>query len=216
MERTLLLRKKSPNIRLRSYASQTYTRQLIGWLNREKKRKGYERVVQLIVAIRRLTKMVDPEYICAEWDEHYGLNMPKRGYSFREWSTLFARICSELRRHRVFPRLDRFFKNGKWHAEWCSNARTDWMYSSRADLREEPLTVTDAIVEVVRAATDGFIDLVRECRYCRRWFAAALRTQVFCSPQCQRKHYWSSSSWKAHRRIYMRRYRRVKSLPNVK
>jgi hypothetical protein len=94
--------------------------------------------------------------------------------------------------------------------------REKWMRSSQADLREQPLTLTDAVVEIVRAATDGYILLLRECRNCGRWFAAGLKTQVFCSPECQKKHYWSGASWKAHRRAYMRRYRKIKSLPNVK
>jgi hypothetical protein len=199
----------------RSYASRIYTYRLIGWLNSATKRKGYGRVIRLIANIRRFTDIVDTERICVDQDEHDGLNMPKRGYSFREWSRLFARISRELRRHKVFPELSRFHEDGKWSVEWRSNARTEWMYTT-ADIRDRPVTATDAVVEVVRAATDGYIQRIRKCRCCTRWFAAALKTQAFCSQECQRKHYWSSSSWKAHRRAYMRRYRRIKSLPNVK
>jgi len=200
----------------RSYAGRTHTFHLIRWLNRPKKRKGYACVIRLIGDIQRLTTILDPDHICADWDEHYGLNLPKRGYSHREWRKLFARISTELRRHKVFPELSRFQANGKWIADWRPNTRTEWMHSSIADLRDQPVTVTDAVIEVVKAATDGFIQQIRECRCCRRWFCAVLKTQLFCSPECQRKHYWSSSSWKAHRRVYMRRYRKIKSLPNVK
>ena len=216
MNTTQLLRPKLLRSRARLYASQIYTYRLIGWLNSSKKRAGYGRVIRLIADIRRLTRLVDTESICVEWDQHRGLNMPKRGYSLREWRSLFARICKELQCHKVFPQLSRFHDDGKWTVEWRSNARTEWMRSTQADLREQPVTLTDAVVEVVEAATNGFIERIRECLCCQRWFAAALKTQVFCSPECQRKHYWSSSSWKAHRRAYMRRYRRIKSLPNIK
>jgi hypothetical protein len=33
--------------------------------------------------------------------------------------------------------------------------REKWMRSSQADLREQPLTLTDAVVEIVRAARGG-------------------------------------------------------------
>jgi hypothetical protein len=221
MTPTQLLRhdatKKQPSPRRRS-ASQIFTYRLIGWLitAKRKKNKSYQRAAQLIHDIQRMTRILDTENICVDWDEHRGLNMPKRGYSFREWKMLFARISAELQRHRVFPRLDRLFDDGTWNAEWRSNTRTDWMRSSQADLREQPVTLTDAVIEIVRAATDGYILLLRECRNCGRWFAAGLKTQVFCSPECQKKYYWSGATWKAHRRAYMRRYRKIKSLPNVK
>jgi hypothetical protein len=202
--------------RRRSYAGRIHTVHLMNWLNSSKKRNGYARVIRLLADVQRLTTIVDPEYICTDWDEHNGLNLPKRGYSHREWRTLFARISNELRRHRVFPELSRFQADGRWIADWRPNTRTEWMRSTIADLRDQPVTVTDAVIEVVRAATNGFIQQVRECKCCHRWFCAVLKTQLFCSLECQRKHYWSSSSWRAHRRAYMRHYRKIKSLPNVK
>jgi len=111
------------------------------------------------------------------------------------------------------------FRDGLWFAQWCSNSRLEWLSPKWAECREwtdRTRTDTDAVVEVVKVATNGFIDKIRECRRCNRWFGAGLKSQVFCSLDCQRKHYWSSSSWKAHRRSYMRRYRKIKSLPNVK
>jgi hypothetical protein len=202
--------------KFRSYACQTFTYQLIRWLNGANKRRNYERVIRLIANIKRLTEILDTERICIEQSRFDGLNMPKRGYSFREWSTLYDRISGELRRHKVYPALTRLHGDGKWSLDWESNSRTAWMRSTQADLRDQPVTATDAVVEVVRAAADGYIQRIRQCRGCACWFAAALKTQVFHSPKCQRKHYWSSAGWKAHRRIYMRRYRRIKSLPNVR
>lgn len=228
MRRTELLRRSSPTTRKaveenfvwrprkRIPDAEVYTGYLIRWLRSAKKQKEYNRVVRLIADIQRFTKIVALDMICEEWDEFRGVNWPKRGYTIREWETLYTRISKELRRHKVFPRLARLFEDGKWGVEWRSNNRKEWMHSSQADLRETPKTATDAVVEVLEAAKEGYIARIRQCRRCGEWFAAGLKTQVYCSRECQRRHYWSSSNWKAHRRAYMRRYRRIKSLPNVK
>lgn len=188
---------------------------LIRWLREAKKRRGYNRVVRLILDLQRFTKIVDTETICVEWNEFYGINLPKRGYKTAEWETLFRRISRQLERHKVFPQLARF-DEGKWLVDWRSNKRKDWMHSSIADLREQPKTETDAVMEAVKAATSGHINLIHPCRRCGEWFTALIKTQVYCSRDCQRRDYWTSASWKAHRRRYMRRYRRVKALPNIK
>jgi hypothetical protein len=218
MSQTQLLQGKLRKSRLRIYASQRDSYRLIEWLNGSKKTKKYARVVRLISDLQRLTKIIDPERISADGEWHWGLNLPKRGYSIREWSAVFKRICRELERHKVFPQLTTY-RDGFWFAEWCSNRRKEWLSARWAECRgwsERTSTATDAVVEVVKVATDGFIERIRQCRLCGRWFSAGLKTQVFCSRECQRKHYWSGSSWKAHRRCYMRRYRKIKSLPNVK
>ena len=202
--------------RKRMSRSRVYGNQLLGWLRWEKKRKGYSHVTQLIDDIQLLTKMIDPESISV--DPHFGLNAPKRRYSDRQWSRIFRRICKELQRHKAFPQLTTY-RDGQWFVEWCSNTRKEWLSTKWADCRgyaERPISDTDAVMEVVRAVTDGYIELIRRCARCGEWFGAGLKTQVYCSRKCQRQHYWSSASWKAHRREYMRRYRRIKSLPNIK
>jgi hypothetical protein len=51
---------------------------------------------------------------------------------------------------------------------------------------------------------------------CSKWFFARFSHQKFCKTLCQQKHYWQSPEWKNRRRAYIRGYRQIKSLPNVK
>jgi hypothetical protein len=186
---------------------------LFRWLTERENRNDYNRVVRLIADIKRLTKIVHPKRQCLDRDDAcYGINLPKRGYSTREWAALIARISMELKRHKSFPELDHF-RNGTWRVNWLWNEKKS---SRRVALRERPVTATDAALEIVRAAEFGYLEAIRQCRRCGKWFLAGLKTQVYCLRECQRQAYWSDPRWKAHRRAYMRKYRRIKSLPNIK
>jgi hypothetical protein len=46
----------------------------------------------------------------------------------------------------------------------------------RKYLREQAKTDnTDAVIEVMRVAETGYIEVIRRCRHCGNWFAAALK-----------------------------------------
>jgi hypothetical protein len=74
---------------------------------------------------------------------------------------------------------------------------------------------SNALTGVVILAQQGTLNRLRECLRCGNWLYARFRDQKVCSTKCQQAYYWSSSEWKAHRRVWMRDYRQKIALPNV-
>ena len=87
----------------------------------------------------------------------------------------------------------------------------DWMRGRGNALRPE-----DAMWPMLQLVRQGYLNRVRHCELCRKWFYARFRHQTFCGTICQQKHYRSSSEWKAHRSEWMRDYRQLKQSGKVK
>jgi hypothetical protein len=84
-----------------------------------------------------------------------------------------------------------------------------WLPVRRGDLQW-------GLLSLVKVCEEGDVGRIRRCSKCSKWFYARFRHKKFCSANCQQSHYRSSEEWKAHRRRWMRRYRAIKQLPNVK
>lgn len=62
----------------------------------------------------------------------------------------------------------------------------------------------------------GLVHRLKTCKECGAWFYAQFSHRRFCKRGCQQRHYRSSPTWKAKRRKWMRNYRKIAALPNVK
>jgi hypothetical protein len=67
----------------------------------------------------------------------------------------------------------------------------------------------DAVSYVLDLAPKGYVQRVRQCSECEKWFYARVKDQRFCSQRCQQKFHTTSEKGKARRREYMREYMRT-------
>lgn len=68
--------------------------------------------------------------------------------------------------------------------------------------------VGEVVWRIAALGRSGFLDRLRRCVRCRKWFYARFRHKQACSTVCQRAEYKASPEWREHRREYMRHYRR--------
>jgi hypothetical protein len=85
--------------------------------------------------------------------------------------------------------------------------------SVRIELKPPHSQAGRALTQLCEA---GLIYRLRTCKACGAWFYAQFRHRRFCTTKCQQKHYRSNPKWRAHRRKWMRDYRKIVALPNVK
>jgi len=139
-----------------------------------------------------------------------GRKVPHRKIkNMEEWAqqaALDARcdaLNRELAKYSFHPRLT------SWpgpFVQWT----IDWIWRSSGARSPYPFKFNDpqAMQLIFDLAVAGYLNRVRRCGHCQRWFYAKLRTQKFCSFKCQQKDYTQSPEWKEHRRRYMREYYR--------
>ena len=63
----------------------------------------------------------------------------------------------------------------------------------------------------IRTLTDrngSWIDRIRRCKTCDKWFLAIVEHQTHCTDNCRKKRASTSEEFKERRRIYMQEYRR--------
>ena len=136
----------------------------------------------------------------------------------KKHTNLFVQINKRLATHSFIPVLA-FPSEFGWVVEWLppSHPKIDYLDRSiRGEKSGPALNESLAILAIVELSKLGAITRVRSCSHCGKWLFARFRHQKFCNTSCQQAHYWKSEVGKAQRREYMRRYRRVKTLPNVK
>lgn len=114
-------------------------------------------------------------------------------------------IITQARAQFVPTRQDINFEAGTYTLD--NRWRLEWYYPGE---RRQAAGFKNgyALRCLIALAEDGTLFKVRECRHCGQWFYARSSQNWFCSKKCQQAHYWKSPEWKAHRREYMRRYRR--------
>jgi hypothetical protein len=136
----------------------------------------------------------------------------------KKHQNLYLQINRRLASYSMIPVFARATEFG-WKVEWSpiSSPMIDYLgRTSRRKPSGRPLNESLAVLAIVELSTAGLITKVRKCSQCGKWLFAKFRHQKFCGESCQQAHYWKTESGKAQRREYMRRYRRVKALPNVK
>jgi hypothetical protein len=60
---------------------------------------------------------------------------------------------------------------------------------------------------ILKAATEGQISRIRECRFCQKWFLAKRVRQAYCSAGCRQQAFRATPEGKRKRAAYMRAYR---------
>lgn len=191
-------------------------RDLIHWLNEDKENPAQRRIIEILSDLQELSKILEPQDMTSLTDSFPGpckegrLLVPRKAQQHR-YDTLLKKINNRLRRYRVFAQLAfpvEFGWSVRWYADWHARHRGDYIFV--------PSTEGEAALVIVALAKDALLDRIRNCKFCGTWFYARFKHQEFCQTGCQQKHYAANPEWQAHRRKYMRRYRRIKSLPNVK
>ena len=65
----------------------------------------------------------------------------------------------------------------------------------------------DAVFGVLRLASYGFLDRLRQCLTCQKWLYAHPSHKKFCNSACQLKYFSATPRQKEKRAEYMRDYR---------
>jgi hypothetical protein len=227
----------SHTLRARHYAGEDEAVDLAEWLNKKGESASKRRIGELLRDIHEFHGMSAPSESSVDfqkgsrrvsarilYDKEILTEAPeqKRSKELRQrnknYLNLYSRINRGLASYSMIPVFANLTELG-WTVEWLpiSDPRID--YLDRAARRKKvgrPLNESLAVLDIAELSKLGLITRVRNCAHCGKWFFARFRHQLFCGESCQHAHYWKSESGKAQRRKYMRGYRRIKSLPNVK
>jgi hypothetical protein len=63
-------------------------------------------------------------------------------------------------------------------------------------------------IRILCRRNGDWIDRVRRCKACERWFFAVVEHQTHCSDRCRKRRAATSDEFRDKRRLYMREYRR--------
>ena len=102
-------------------------------------------------------------------------------------NTTLMRIGKELARYKSYPKLE-FQVDDQWviNRVWSNTPGVD------------------AVHALLTVAEMGFLDRVRQCRKCGKWFFARFRHSVACSTECQQASVLVSLESKARKAKRMR------------
>jgi hypothetical protein len=197
----------------RYYPGRIEADEILPWLNRPSKTPGQRRINELLSAIHAFHSVSFPSDSGLRGVESNGkfrmarMLLVKQKKDIKRASHAFKRIYRAMSGYVLTPLFTHATEFG-WQVQWFPPARRHF-----SKQRETEVFV---LLNILELAKQGQIERLRRCDECTKWHFAKFKHQRFCSTECQQKHYKKSPEWKAHRLAYMRRYRRIKNLPNVK
>jgi hypothetical protein len=208
------MRSRTPRRRLDEGQHQAFTTAgeedrvvLIEWLNAAVGSKSYLRVRQLINNVYTATLAGD----AAVRDRVYVHVGPaellhEKAQRRHEIDRLLRPISDSLRRYVFHPRLV-FLMTGqrRWWFDLIGDPVSGDYKLVRADGRR--VYEADVIFGVLRLASWGFLDKIKQCLTCQKWLYAHPSHKKFCDSTCQLKYFASTPSQKEKRAAYMRDYR---------
>ena len=173
---------------------------------------SYQRVQKLLTDINRATAARD-----AALRDHIYIHVNRGGDSKdltliekrrrrREIDRLLGPVCSALKGYVFHPRLI-FMMAGRqsWWFDLVGDAVSgDYKYT-REDGRR--LYEADAVFGILRLASNGLLERVKQCLTCQKWLYAQPSHKKFCEKPCQLKHFSFTPRQKEKRAAYMRDYR---------
>jgi len=109
-----------------------------------------------------------------------------------ELEELVDRINRQLCRYRLYPLLGTVNSRLPIKFSWTSASSL----------------VGSLVADIVQLASSGYIERVRKCDECEKWYYARFINQRFCGRHCRQRNYTTSEKGKARRREYMRAYMR--------
>jgi len=186
----------------RVYGGEPWGSGLITWLEKNRERARGRRIQLLLREMREITgTLEDPVYGYTQTGIPTTIRRARSREAAVRNERLALRVNRRLRHYRLWPEL--IFgivrrSPSKWRARWHAEGER-----SRTP---DTLSEADAVLRILRLAESGYVDRVRECAECDRWFFARFRHARFCSPACQQRNYRESPEWKERRNAYMRDY----------
>jgi hypothetical protein len=191
---------------------------LADWLNDRNGTEEAGRILLLMEDVREAVALAKKLYpLLLDRRPESALNSHHRA--------VVKRINERLLVYRVSPQIAPPIGPGMWLAPtWIPvnfgrNLSSVWSPSKTGGVRRGLKASMDEIgmvLTILVLARDGRLDRVKQCKQCHRWFYARVLHQEFHELKCQQVFYKSSDEWKAHRRLWMQDYRRVKESENVK
>jgi hypothetical protein len=209
---------------------------LVEWLNGRKEAASKDRVIQLLRDIHSFYGLSELGESYTSFPSHpftmarmllaKGIRaeapitkLSKRvRQTIREHSRLYRDINRRLSSYSFIPIFGQPTELG-WLVDWLPITHPSLDFLPRAGQQKKSRVHVNeslAVLAIVELSKLGTVTRVRDCRQCGRWFFARFRHQKFCNASCQQTFYWKSDAGRASRRDYMRRYRRIKSLPGIK
>jgi hypothetical protein len=182
---------------------------LIEWLNAAVGTKSYERVSKLIRNIRAADAAVDSalrDSVFIHVGRTGDIIPAEKRRRRREVDELLLPVSRAFAEYVFHPRLTciLFDKRRWWFDLFGESVRSDYKFTRPNGRR---VYEADAVFGVLRLASYGFLDRIRECLTCQKWLYAHPSHKKFCSSACQLKYFASSPRQKEKRAVYMRRYR---------
>jgi len=191
---------------------------LIAWLNASKGSSEHSRLVELVNSCRRLSTRY--------WEliERYPgtpaagsprPRSPKARREVKQWFLLLKELNARLSRYRLYPSFEPMTDDNIWFLSWMTPHKEKQLRLTYPNgLYAGVMGESQAVLDLVQLAQKGFVDRLRVCP-CGTWFFARFSHQRFHDPECQQRFYRSSEQWKASRRAYQRKYRRLVSTRKV-
>src|SRR5262249_2111031 len=132
---------------------------------------------------------------------------PEKVRRRREVDRLLRPIDTTLRGYVYHPRLiSTQLGRSHWWFDLYGDPVADDYRVTRASGRR--VYEADAVFGVLRLASYGFLDRVRQCLTCQKWLYAIPAHKKFCNKECQLKYFGGTPQQKEKRAAYMREYRR--------
>ncbi len=121
---------------------------------------------------------------------------------------------AEYRRRveRIRADVDRYYARPSFSGVSPSNS----IHLAGIPMRGVPGDATEAAEIFFYLGQDGYLDRLRKCNACGKWFYARVIHKFSCSVACQQKYFRTSKEWKERRAKYMRDYRRLQATRNVR
>jgi len=178
---------------------------LIKFLNKTKTSSGKKivEILEKMLELEEMTRPIKPEepmWAAVEWEK----TDPKKYQVHWEIEKRRVSLERELSKYRFTPHAAVAMGGGGKHpSEWSV-----WWRGNVASEQEKRLRMraSEALELILKLTQLGELTRLRRCTQCKKWLFARFRHQTFCSTECQQRNYTTSDIWRAHRRVYMRRY----------
>jgi hypothetical protein len=173
---------------------------ITGTLNSDDQARA--RVIPLLRMLKQLGEMEI---------ELYGENNKARNQQdYRLFSALAASVSTAYARYpghsviQINPLV--VDETGQQKPLWAGQRGYRWAHQPASPVLFQELIAVRFIEE---GDEQGWLNQVRECRVCQRWFFARKRGQHHCSPKCGKKEYQSTEKYRAWRhRHYLNHVKR--------
>jgi hypothetical protein len=169
----------------------------VKWLNDNKGKPQYEKVVSLIGEIEKAREATPTIASLMHWAQAEASGHPTPTVS---WNKIHL-INSLLRKFKLYPRFVGRRKVGGHSNERRAHSRLIWEWWPERD------STAKVVHAIIRLEEQGLWYSLRQCLPCGKWILTKRRRQRFCSAQCRETNFRSTDEGRKKRAAYMRTYR---------